>query len=140
MGIQQPRTVSFVRTERWGKEHVRTGGTDHVPRTRQTCQCLHGDRLIISDTPPRECLILDTLEVGCGTSYPPLPGTGELQQLPSKSWAELDCPSQCFTLITASGIGMRSAVKEIPASHLNLAKLSWRSNLGELFAVRSFVF
>lgn len=27
---------------------------------------------------------------------------------------------------------MGSAIKEIPASHLNLAKLSWRSNLRKL--------
>lgn len=59
-----------------------------------------------------------------GTSYLPLPGTGELQQLPSQTWAGLDCPSQCFILIAVGGMGTGSALKEIPVSYLNLAKLS----------------
>lgn len=35
---------------------------------------------------------------------------------------------------------MGSAIKEIPASHLNLAKLSWRSNLGELIVCSEKVY
>lgn len=128
MGIQQPRTVSFVRTKRWGKEHFRAGGTDHVPRQQQTCRCLRGDKVTIPDTPPQECLRLETL----GDSWDLRPSFAWYRQLLSQAWAVLDCPSQCFTLIAVGGMRMGSAIKEIPASYLNLAKLSWRSNLGEL--------
>lgn len=54
------------------------------------------------------------------------------QQLLPQSWAVLDCPSQCFILVTVGGTGMGNAIKEIPASHLNLVKLFWRSCPGEL--------
>lgn len=53
-------------------------------------------------------------------------GAGLLPQ----AWAVLDCPPQCFILVTLGGMG--NAIKGIPASHLNLVKLFWRSDPGEL--------
>lgn len=47
-----------------------------------------------------------------------------------QAWAVLDCPPQCFILVTLGGMG--NAIKGIPASHLNLVKLFWRSSPREL--------
>lgn len=127
------QAASWESSHEFCKDREMGQGTCQSWRNRSCSQatprCLHGDKLTIPDTPPQESLGQDTL----GDSWDLLPpGTRELQQLLSQSWAVWDCPSQCFILIAVGGMGMGSAIKEIPASHLNLAKLSWRSNLGEL--------
>lgn len=55
-----------------------------------------------------------------------------LQQLLPQSWAVLHCPAQSFIFVTVGGTGMGDAIKEIPASHLNLVKLFWGSDPREL--------